>query len=167
MHQTSLKKNEKSRTQKTKTTLTKFPETSKMKPIKILPNLYLGNIHTAKSLPLLDSVGIKAILNIGAGVCQFPGRFAYWKVQMQDSDEECIEEHLEAAVGFLAGEIGKGPVLVHCQGGISRSPAFLVAYLAKCCGMTVLEAMAHVEKCRKGVRFRAKFIEGITRWLET
>jgi len=52
-----------------------------------------------------------------------------------------------------------GKVLVQCFGGVSRSPAVVVAWLIKKNGMQVDEAIEFIKKRRPGININKGFLE--------
>jgi len=127
-----------------------------MKPVKIIDRLYLGNADTGKNLTQLRLHNITAVVNVSGGKVLFPSEINYYKVHLRDSDESNItDEQLEKTMEFIKDNITKGKnVLVHCSGGISRSPCYVIAYLAKYSGMTLESAVDHVKECRAAIRPR-------------
>ncbi|AYV82863.1 MAG: internalin-A precursor [Hyperionvirus sp.] len=139
--------------------------TNFMKPLKIIDNLYLGDHNSAKNIELLKKFKIIAIINISGGKMLFQSEIKYLRINMPDSDKSKITDHLDEAVKFISDHIKNGAVLVHCHAGMSRSPSFIVAYLARKNQMTVDDALLHVKKCRPAIRPKDKFIEEIKLWL--
>ena len=135
-----------------------------MKPLEIIKNLYLGNSQTPKKLELLKKYNIIAIINISAGKILYPSEIEYLKINMTDSSESNISPHLDLVVEFIHKYISKGCVLVHCQGGISRSPAFIVAYLTKYHEMTVDTAVKYMKSKKKSITPKENFIDAIRIW---
>lgn len=136
-----------------------------MHPVKIIDNLYLGNRSTGQNLMLLKKHKIIAILAVGCNKLMYESDFKYLKLNILDSNSANISNYLDDAMKFICENIKNGNVLVHCQGGISRSPAFIIAYLAKYHNMTVTGAINHVKKIRKAIRPRQKFLDDIEIWL--
>ena len=45
-------------------------------------------------------------------------------LNVEDSDEQDITHYFDSSVSLIAGNLVNGGVLVHCQYGVSRIPAF-------------------------------------------
>ncbi len=72
------------------------------------------------------------------------------KIFLEDIVDQPLHPHLDSALDFVekAAKQG-GRVLVHCVVGRSRSPAVIVAYLMKCKGKSMKDALAHVKQARE------------------
>ncbi|KAJ3284566.1 hypothetical protein HK104_009874 [Borealophlyctis nickersoniae] len=103
---------------------------------EILPGLWLGPFSVCKSLELLKEKKITHILCIRDSKeghlvkVMFPNDFVYHIIQVSDSPMQNLIPYFPDAKNFIDQALGEGGrVLVHCNGGISRSPAFVVAYV--------------------------------------
>jgi hypothetical protein len=87
--------------------------------------LYVGNAAAAYRGDILASYEISHILAIGDGLaCPYPGEITYYQVQMTDHRTADLVPHLDSCVEWITEAVESGGrVLVHCQIGISRSPA--------------------------------------------
>jgi protein-tyrosine phosphatase len=112
---------------------------------------------------LKRDVGITAVLNV-----QTEDDFAQWgidwprlesqyersgiecrRVPVQDFDAEDLRQKLPRCVEVLDELLREGHVvLVHCSGGVNRSPSIAIAYLHWVQGWSLEKAAAHVRKCR-------------------
>lgn len=81
-------------------------------------------------------------------------------------DDRDLDFYLDDATQFIADHITKGPVLVHCGAGVSRSAAVVVAYLCRYAGMSYSEALAFVKARRPQVAPADCFAEAVKRWLK-
>lgn len=97
---------------------------------EIVPGrLYLGNMADANNIPLLHERGIKSIMS----VCQFAPKKAreqpFVRVHVPLVDGPNEPEIFALAVALTARLLlaSERPMLVHCRGGVSRSPAVLAA----------------------------------------
>ncbi|KAH9942911.1 protein-tyrosine phosphatase-like protein [Amylocystis lapponica] len=103
---------------------------------EILPNLLLGPLQASKSLQTLQSLGVTHIVCIrdakeGFAVRpRFPEHFQYMVLDVEDTEEQNLIRLFPQAKQFIDAAITQGGrVLVHCNGGISLSPAFVVMYV--------------------------------------
>jgi predicted protein tyrosine phosphatase len=69
--------------------------------------------------------------------------FEHLHIRIEDDDDANVLDQLEDAVEFIEEAIDDdGKVLVHCQAGVSRSSAVVVAFLCSSMGLGVDEALA-------------------------
>lgn len=103
---------------------------------EIIPNLYLGPFVASKSLETLQGLQITHIVCIRDAKEAFSVRprfqehFAYLVLDVQDNEEQNLIRLFPGAKAFIDSAISQGGrVLVHCNGGISLSPAFVVMFV--------------------------------------
>lgn len=97
---------------------------------EILPGrLWLSNEHTAFNYSHLTKLGIKQILTVGT---EIPERseddiknFNTMRIDIYDHHGETIYNWFDKANIFIE----RGPTLVHCVAGVSRSASIVIAYL--------------------------------------
>src|SRR5438876_525792 len=96
---------------------------------EILPDLFLGDRGDACDRDRLRKRAITHIVNCSRELpCPFEGDFEYLWLKMEDPDPT-FGTKIPVFCAFIdAGRI-QGKVMVHCTGGVSRSPAVLLAYL--------------------------------------
>jgi len=102
---------------------------------EILPGLLLGPFQASKSLDVLLSHKITHIVCIRDAKeafsvrPRFQDRFQYLTLDVEDSEEQNLIRVFPSAKAFIDSAIRDGGrVLVHCNGGISLSPAFVVMF---------------------------------------
>ncbi|KAF8890037.1 protein-tyrosine phosphatase-like protein [Gymnopilus junonius] len=103
---------------------------------EILPGLLLGPFVASKSLETLVGLGITHIVCIRDAKeafsvkPRFPDRFMYMTLDVEDNEEQNLIRLFPSAKTFIDSAIKQGGrVLVHCNGGISLSPAFVVMFV--------------------------------------
>ncbi|KAI0698089.1 phosphatases II [Cytidiella melzeri] len=103
---------------------------------EILPGVLLGPLQASKSLEVLQSLGVTHIVCIRdqkeafSVRPRFPESFTYLVLDVEDSEEQNLIRLFPQANAFIDQAIAQhGRVLVHCNGGISLSPAFVVMYV--------------------------------------
>jgi len=103
---------------------------------EILPGLFLGPLQASKSLDTLKSLGITHIVCIRDAKeafsvrPRFPDQFEYMVLDVEDNEEQNLIRLFPQAKVFIDKAIAQGGrALVHCNGGISLSPAFVVMYV--------------------------------------
>lgn len=114
----------------------------KLQPVisKIREALYLGNQLAAQDENLLLTNGIKRVVSVVEQPNRMPSpelceRLNLWHAQFRiPADEDEFEDEAGEVVNEIFpwikdGETNLQPVLVHCHGGISRSPSLVITYL--------------------------------------
>lgn len=127
-----------------------YPEIS-----KITDKIYLGNEDAQRSKDLLKEFGITHILVCAYGIKQFfPNEFIYKSVDLDDSIKQDLTEYIPEAIKFIDSA---ERIFVHCQAGISRSPAIVIAYLIYREKMTYEQAKAFVKERRRCINPNSGF----------
>jgi len=103
---------------------------------EILPGLLLGPFQVSKDLTSLKELGISHIVCIRdvkeafSVRPRFLGSFEYLVLDVQDSEEQNLIRLFPRAQQFITTALSQGGrVLVHCNGGISLSPAFVIMFV--------------------------------------
>ncbi|KAF9049547.1 phosphatases II [Hymenopellis radicata] len=122
---------------------------------EILPNLWLGPFVVSKSAEAMHSLGITHIVCIRDAKeafsvkPRFPGQFEYIVLDVKDSEEQNLIRLFPQAKQFIDNAIAQGgKVLVHCNGGISISPAFVVMFVMQRERLSWEEALHMVQNRR-------------------
>lgn len=78
-----------------------------------------------------------------------PVEVAYLRLVLDDTDDDDLSESFALGPPFIEEAIrGGGKVLVHCQEGLSRSSAVILAYLMHFREMSLVDAVNHLARCR-------------------
>ena len=120
-------------------------------PTRILKFLYLGNFTHATKIEELKKLGINYILNC-ASECyniNLPEDIKELHLMIRDYEDFELFDYFEKANQFInkCKSMG-GKCLVHCKLGISRSAAFVIAYLIKYTKLGVDEAFNYIKNKR-------------------
>jgi protein-tyrosine phosphatase len=120
-------------------------------PTRILKFLYLGNFTHATKIEELKKLGINYILNC-ASECyniNLPEDIKELHLMIRDYEDFELFDYFEKANQFInkCKSMG-GKCLVHCKLGISRSAAFVTAYLIKYTKLGVDEAFNYIKNKR-------------------
>jgi protein-tyrosine phosphatase len=117
--------------------------------------LFIGSREGALHIDELKSLNIKHVLQIQNFETQpfFPGHLNYLCFHMADFPSSDITTLLPQALLFIAQarQLGEA-VLVHCDGGVSRSASVVVAYLMASRDLGFDEALSAVRAARLCVR---------------
>uniref|UniRef100_A0A8C0WGW3 Serine/threonine/tyrosine-interacting protein n=1 Tax=Castor canadensis TaxID=51338 RepID=A0A8C0WGW3_CASCN len=134
---------------------------------EILPGLFLGPYSSAmrSKLPILQKHGITHIIcirqNIEANFIKpnFQQLFRYLVLDIADNPVENIIRFFPMTKEFIDGSLQNGgKVLVHGNAGISRSAAFVIAYIMETFGMKYRDAFAYVQERRFCINPNAGFV---------
>jgi hypothetical protein len=125
-------------------------------------SIYVSDIDVARDTAALARLGIKAVLTM----CPNSGLY-YPKEQVpchriicaQDEEWYNLRLHFEQAYTFIDSARQSSHVLVHCQAGVSRSPAIVIAYLMRYCRWTVKRAYRHLRARRRLSSPNAGFLQ--------
>ncbi|VDP65786.1 unnamed protein product [Echinostoma caproni] len=122
----------------------------RIKASRILPFLYLGNEIDCSSEQFLDSCRIRSVLNVTTKVPFLDEtRYRCCRLPAVDIQTQDLRPLFTSAFEFIEQSREAGDsVLVHCQAGVSRSPAFVIAYLMAHSGLSLREAYRWVKSKR-------------------
>ena len=121
-------------------------------PTEITPRLYLGNAASARDRAALRARGVTHVLNATASLPNTFERdraFTYCRAPVDDTLQADLRGHFDLAAAFIGAALrGGGGCLVHCQQGVSRSAALVIAYLMRAEGLDFDDAFARVRAKR-------------------
>ncbi|XP_066936351.1 dual specificity protein phosphatase 10-like [Clytia hemisphaerica] len=119
---------------------------------EVIPGVFLGNASDAMDYNFLNKNNITYVLNL---TCQCPNhfiqdsRFHYKQIKIEDSCRENIADILADALQFIeSARENRSSVLVHCQGGVSRSPTVVISFLMHLKKLSLTEAYQFVKEKR-------------------
>ncbi len=135
---------------------------------EVLPGLYLGNSRDAEDLNVLKKHQIQTIINISTSIpCYFENEkyFEYLRLPCHDSPNQNILQYFETTFEYIHQKLStKQNILVHCQGGVSRSPSFIIGYLMKFHSKSFDEAYNLVRDRRSIVNPNLNFLGQLTQY---
>ncbi|XP_018648080.1 putative dual specificity protein phosphatase [Schistosoma mansoni] len=117
---------------------------------RIFPFLYLGNEYDGQNEKILNKYSIDSILNVTIKTPFLDeSRFNCCRLPANDSHSQDLRSHFTTAFQFIEEVRCSGKtVLVHCQAGVSRSPALIIAYLMNYSSLSLLDAYQYVKSRR-------------------
>ncbi|CAF1062410.1 unnamed protein product [Rotaria sordida] len=135
---------------------------------EVLPGLYLGNAYDAQNINLLKENNIKSIINISKSIpCYYENEtlFDYFQLPCNDSGQENILQYFDKTFEYIKDKLFLNEnILIHCQGGISRSPSFTIGYLMKYHSKTFDQAYSFVKEKRQIINPNLGFLTQLTRY---
>ncbi|KAJ6453211.1 DSPc-domain-containing protein [Mycena vitilis] len=91
--------------------------------------------------------------------------FACHRIDLEDRAGAALQPHLAGACDYIAHALGRGEsVLVHCQQGVSRSAAIVIAYLIREQGLSYDAAAALVRQRRRCIKPNSGFVRTLREW---
>ncbi|KDQ09892.1 hypothetical protein BOTBODRAFT_36704 [Botryobasidium botryosum FD-172 SS1] len=132
---------------------------------EILPGVLLGPSQVAKDLNKLRALGVTHIICVRdeqeafSVRPRFPENFQYLTLDVKDSDEQNLIRLFPTAKQFIdSGLSSGGKVLVHCNGGITLSPAFVVMFVMQRLNMSWEDALQAVQNKRYCISCNGGFL---------
>ncbi|KAG9511256.1 Dual specificity protein phosphatase 19 [Fragariocoptes setiger] len=125
----------------------------------ILPGLLIGAHDVAHDKPTLELYGITHILNLDNTIeNKFEDDYNYKTINLQDKPDADLASVFDDCFDFIDEGRHYGHVLVHCNGGVSRSTAICVAYLMTKEKQSFDTAFTQVKEARSFARPNEGFI---------
>jgi len=122
-------------------------------------HIFISNYHTAREKHHLVNNNIKGIISIGDDEAdqvkhhQVNGDARVLPITVPDELESKIDVCFAQTREFINEILASGgSVLVHCWGGISRSPTIVIAYLMNEFGMSLQDALDAVRTARRKIK---------------
>jgi len=131
-------------------------------------SLYIGSLAAVQDREMLRENRITHLVQVldvpWLPVSEKDG-FSTHRIKIDDVITVDIRPYLEAACNYIDGSLRSGRnVLVHCQQGVSRSAAVVLAYLIRNRGMTYDSAHAYLRRKRACIKPNSAFIQALQEW---
>jgi hypothetical protein len=135
-------------------------------PDQISDGLFLSNLASRYGEDILRMFNITTICDLATlpPFLSKPPKFSGMAVHefsvLDDEDADIIPaaKQVLAIIAAQREQPSRGAVLVHCQGGVSRSASAVIYSLMKLDAMSLAEAYRHVKERRKCIRPNAGFM---------
>ncbi|KAI9511421.1 protein-tyrosine phosphatase-like protein [Russula earlei] len=130
--------------------------------------LYLGSISAVLDPSILKEHDIHHLVQV-LDVPWLPASekdgFECYRLDILDLESQDLKPHLEDAVEDIDSALRRGRnVLVHCQQGVSRSAAIVIAYLICKRGMSFDSAITFVRQRRPCIKPNSGFVRCLREW---
>ncbi|KAL1946164.1 hypothetical protein VTO73DRAFT_15291 [Trametes versicolor] len=135
--------------------------------------LYLGSFSAILDPTLLSANHIQALVqvldapwlpSVEAHAAQ-GNKLECYRLDILDSSSADLRPHLESTVRWIDDRLRRGVnVLVHCQQGVSRSAAVVIAYLIYTHNMTYDSAFDLVKRKRACIKPNSGFVRCLQDW---
>ncbi|KAI0044791.1 hypothetical protein FA95DRAFT_1680946 [Auriscalpium vulgare] len=137
-------------------------------PVSTAGALYLGSLSAVLDSSILKDHRIHHLVQV-LDVPWLPASendgYQCYRMDILDIESQDLKPHLEDAVEYIDGALRRGQnVLVHCQQGVSRSAAIVIAYLIRKRGMSYDAATAYVHKRRPCIKPNSGFVRCLKDW---
>ncbi|XP_076674977.1 dual specificity protein phosphatase 19 [Andrena cerasifolii] len=124
----------------------------------VTPGLFLSSQDPVANIEILQEHEILRILSIGVeATVKFDG-IKYYYCDLLDLPESDISLAIEKC-GKIINENRGENILVHCNAGVSRSPAIVISYLMTAEKLSYSEAHDKVKKVRNCIRPNEGFVK--------
>ncbi|KAG2122441.1 protein-tyrosine phosphatase-like protein [Suillus cothurnatus] len=133
-------------------------------------SLYLGSMSATMDRELLAKHHITHIVQVldvpWLPISEKDG-FRCLRIDILDKPSADLRPHLEGACQYIGNALQSGGnVLVHCQQGVSRSPAIVIAYLIHDLGISYEQAYGLVKRRRPCINPNPGFVACLRAWEE-
>ncbi|KAF8993128.1 protein-tyrosine phosphatase-like protein [Cyathus striatus] len=130
--------------------------------------LYIGSLSAVQDKDLLKAHNITHLVQVldvpWLPISEKDG-FNCYRIEIHDATNVDLKPHLEAVCAHIDRALRGGRnVLVHCQQGVSRSPAIVIAYLIRNHGMSFESAYALCRHKRACVKPNQGFVQALQEW---
>jgi len=115
---------------------------------RIWERLYLGSLKDASQLAAANPFGITAVVSLCSHKVPHRARnVSYTRVPIADS-RPISARQFEAVMAAIAQGIRQGNLLIHCVGGVSRSPIMAAAWMHRCGYLNLVGSLLTIAQLR-------------------
>jgi protein-tyrosine phosphatase len=115
---------------------------------RIWERLYLGSLDDAAQLAADNPFGITTVLSLCSHKVPRKAKgISYTRIPIADS-RPISARQFDAVMAAIAQGVRHGYLLIHCVGGISRSPIMTAAWLHRCGCMHLVAALLAIRERR-------------------
>ncbi|PNF18396.1 Dual specificity protein phosphatase 19 [Cryptotermes secundus] len=126
----------------------------------VLPGLCMGSQDVTQNNDILKKYSITHILSLGIKPIILDETLSHMYIPILDLPETNIMSSIDQCFTFIDNAIQTGEcVFVHCNAGISRSAAVVIAYLMRKKCMSYQEAFLHLKTRRSVINPNPGFVK--------
>jgi len=114
---------------------------------QIWERIYLGSFKDAEQLATANPCGITAVVSLCEDAVRRATNISYTHLPIADSRPIAVQRFEEIMKAIERG-VHQGKLLVHCVGGMSRSPIMVAAWLHRCGYAGIDKALAEIAELR-------------------
>ena len=128
---------------------------------QITERIYLGNKYASANTKDID-----VIVSVGCMVKKRQNGIEYYRFGIRDTSESNLIPMFADITDTIHhhNKLNRR-ILIHCQGGINRSPIFVLAFLCRYCSMSIEEGMQYIKERRPSARFQPHYMTQLQQWL--
>jgi len=115
---------------------------------RLCSRLFVGGIKDAAGLATDNSAGITAVISLCAEEVVPKRRDAKYVRIPIDDDRPISLPQFEAVMSAIAEHVRNGKVLLHCVGGMSRSPILAASWMHRCGYLHIESALLEIAELR-------------------
>ena len=134
-------------------------------PAKVAAGLLIGSKLAAGDRERLRAHGITHVLNAAREIPNFheaDGTLTYLQLALNDDEDDDIQAEFARCSAWISkAQAAGGIVFVHCQAGISRSAALVIAHLMTAEKATLREAFLRVKERRPNIGPNMHFMKAL------
>lgn len=124
----------------------------------IIPGLYLSSQDPVVCSDILKKYEIGHILSIGVNISEKFDDIRYYNCDLLDLPESNIMLSIKKCADIIHANRREN-ILVHCNAGVSRSPAIIIAYLMTMMKLSYNEAYDKVKEARSCIKPNDGFVK--------
>jgi protein-tyrosine phosphatase len=115
---------------------------------QIWERLYLGSLNDATQLAAENPFGITAVVSLCShSVSRKAKGVSYTRIVVAESSPISARQ-FDAVMTAIAQSVRHGKLLIHCAGGVNRSPIMAAAWLRRCGCLNLVEALLAIRERR-------------------
>lgn len=128
---------------------------------RVLPGLFIGNIHSSGDQPFLLNKRIRAVIDLANSLHnqKFNRNIKVYKINIDDSPNSNLKPWLKHTYDFIHKSLEQNQsVLVFCRAGVSRSASIVIHYLMRHYNISYYDAYRYLKAKRRQIQPNEGFV---------